>query len=305
MTDGIKPQAFLRIVAGDRWARVMTVDGVEIGGVMSIRVREWGPDLRPTALIEVELGGLALDRAAPVAAPLPVREPTFDEVCTPPGPVWPDEAVTAVPKPKIERAEGVAPLAAVATPARPPHPNAWSEDELGVLRAGLAAAVPVSALAKKIGRPLPGTQQKIKLLRRAGVLPPGRGKAGAPVAPPVAPRAVPVAPLAAKAAPASLPVIGTVPPFDPGKPAWWRQIEAHLNALGHVSPWTPALDLALVEGLAQGTPKNLLADQLGVEVSAIKQRFIALTPDGVTINAQAQLLEVLRAWAEAQREAAE
>lgn len=92
---------------------------------------------------------------------------------------------------------------------------------------------------------------------------------------------------------------------DPSRPLWWREIEANLNALGSKAPWTPALDVALVEGLMRGTLAEDLADQLGVEVAEFRTRLIAMTPDcvdhrgkrSVTIEHQKRLLEVLKARA--------
>lgn len=88
-------------------------------------------------------------------------------------------------------------------------------------------------------------------------------------------------------------------------PVWWREIEAVLNALGHKAPWTPQMDLALVEGIMAGTPQEVLADDLGVNLGQMRQRFIAMTPDAVdrtgrssvTIELQQRLIQVLRARA--------
>lgn len=88
-------------------------------------------------------------------------------------------------------------------------------------------------------------------------------------------------------------------PVEEVKPAWWRALDAELNALGYRNDWSRTLDLALVEGLAAGKPMALLADELGKEIGQAKARFIALTPNGVTVEKQTQLLHVLRARAEA------
>ena len=86
---------------------------------------------------------------------------------------------------------------------------------------------------------------------------------------------------------------------DPTKPAWWRALDAHLNALGYCDGWTKQFDLDLVEGLAAGKPPMLIADELGKEIGQVKGRFIALLPEAVTIEGQGRLLQVLRARAEA------
>jgi len=93
---------------------------------------------------------------------------------------------------------------------------------------------------------------------------------------------------------ASLPSSPQAPVVGNAKPLWWRQSEAMLNALGYNGDWSAKRDLSLVEGLAKGHHLTVVADELGVEVSVAKARFIALTPDGVTIKGQEQLLEVLR-----------
>lgn len=114
----------------------------------------------------------------------------------------------------------------------------------------------------------------------------------------------------AQVLPEEAPVAGGAPNVAPAaapfsnapRPAWWREIEAVLNALGHKAPWTPELDLALVQGLTSGTPIEVLADELGVERAAIRARFVAMTPGcvdrrgarSVSFEAQQHLIEVLR-----------
>lgn len=88
--------------------------------------------------------------------------------------------------------------------------------------------------------------------------------------------------------------LGAGPATEAGRPLWWREIEATLNALGYKGGWSASDDLALAEGLAKGVQLPILADQLGHEPAACKARFIALTPDGVTIEGQSHLLQVLR-----------
>lgn len=89
------------------------------------------------------------------------------------------------------------------------------------------------------------------------------------------------------------------------QPAWFREINAHLNALGNKSPWTPGADVALVESLMRGAPAEVISDELGVDIAAFRARFVALTPGcvdnygrrRVTIEDQQRLLQVLRARA--------
>ena len=70
-----------------------------------------------------------------------------------------------------------------------------------------------------------------------------------------------------------------------------------MGTLGYRGGWSAQLDLALIEGLACGTQMEVVADELGKEIGECKARFIALTPNGVTIERQTQLLQVLRARA--------
>lgn len=78
------------------------------------------------------------------------------------------------------------------------------------------------------------------------------------------------------------------------RPAWWHEVSAVLDAVGHKGGWTPARDLELVEEATKGTPWEIVADQLGVEKREAKARFIALTPDGASFERQSRLIEVLR-----------
>ncbi|PTV94042.1 hypothetical protein C8J27_11093 [Rhodobacter aestuarii] len=89
----------------------------------------------------------------------------------------------------------------------------------------------------------------------------------------------------------------TAPAENETRPFWWRQLVEMLGKLGYRDGWTAQRDLDLIEGLARGKQMAEVADDLGVEFGKAKARFIALTPDGVTIEKQAQLLQVLRARA--------
>ncbi|TQD37451.1 hypothetical protein ACTTAK_06590 [Rhodobacter capsulatus] len=104
------------------------------------------------------------------------------------------------------------------------------------------------------------------------------------------------APVAAFKAPiAPLPSVSAQK--DEPKPLWWRELTEFLGQIGYRGGWSASLDLALVEGLANGTQLEVVADEIGKEVGEAKARFIALTPNGVTIERQTQLLQVLRARA--------
>lgn len=102
-----------------------------------------------------------------------------------------------------------------------------------------------------------------------------------------------------------LSVLRNAPPAPPARPMWWREIEAELNALGYRDGWNAEADLMIVEAIAAGDDLQITADALGCEVSQMRARLIAMTPQCVdargrrkmTPEFQAQLLEVLRARA--------
>ncbi|MFP1646102.1 hypothetical protein [Pontitalea aquivivens] len=103
------------------------------------------------------------------------------------------------------------------------------------------------------------------------------------------------APVKAAVSPAPKPVEDRVV-----RPAWWHEVSAVLDAVGHKGGWTSARDLELVEEATKGTPWEIIADQLGIEKREAKSRFIALTPDGVSFEKQSRLIEVLRSIVAAQ-----
>ncbi|WP_444452552.1 hypothetical protein ACTTAI_16250 [Rhodobacter capsulatus] len=90
------------------------------------------------------------------------------------------------------------------------------------------------------------------------------------------------------------------------RPAWFREIDAMLTALGYKGGFAPAIDLAIVECIAGQNAPEVVADELGMEVRTMRERFVQLTPDcvdrngrrKVTVEDQARLLTVLRARAE-------
>lgn len=163
--------------------------------------------------------------------------------------------------------------------------GALSDDEKARIREMAAAGQSSHHIAERLRRRV----QTVGLyMSRLPVIDAARAASGHP---PMAP-----APVAA-ALTAQAEARAAAPTEENPQPVWWRAIEASLNALGNRGPWSRALDLALVEGLAMGKPAVVLADELGVEVGQIKPRYIALTPDGPSIEYQTRLLKVLRARA--------
>jgi hypothetical protein len=117
--------------------------------------------------------------------------------------------------------------------------------------------------------------------------------------------APPRAPTAAEAVAAPQPVRAVVeavvppaPQFDPVVPVWRREIEDRLNRLGNAAPFTPQVDLALLEGLAKGHKLGWISSDLGIDFEPLKARFVRLVPEP-GIVAQDRVLTVLRARAKA------
>jgi len=154
--------------------------------------------------------------------------------------------------------------------------------------------------ASTLGRGLAATTARSTALRnrimaRAGEFRPLARPADAP----------PPAPKAAEAVAAPQPVGAVVeavvppgPPFDPGVPVWWREIEDRLTRLGNAAPFTPQVDLALLEGLAKGHKLGWISSDLGIDFEALKTRFARLVPEP-GIVAQDRVGAVLRARATA------
>lgn len=93
-------------------------------------------------------------------------------------------------------------------------------------------------------------------------------------------------------------------------PVWHAAIGRHLDKLGYPGAWSAGLDLDLAEGLAKGIKLNMLAADFGLDASALRARFAALTAcvrderDMMTIDQQKRLLTVLKLRAQAKGAAA-
>jgi hypothetical protein len=129
-------------------------------------------------------------------------------------------------------------------------------------------------------------EREIRQLARPADAPPRAPMAAEAVAAPQPVRAVPEA------------VVPPAPPFDPGVPVWRREIEDRLNRLGNAAPFTPQVDLALLEGLAKGHKLGWISTDLGIDFDALKTRFRQLVPEP-GIVAQDRVGAVLRARATA------
>ena len=76
-------------------------------------------------------------------------------------------------------------------------------------------------------------------------------------------------------------------------PQWQRELRALLNAVGYPAPFTPAIDLEIIERQSRGEKAHEIALDLGIDVVLLRQRVIALLPD-TGMQAQARLLGELR-----------
>lgn len=154
----------------------------------------------------------------------------------------------------------------------------WSPEADVRLIAAHHAGMTLSQIAAELGVTRNAVAGRVMRLRNAGRL--SRPEPPAEAAPPR-----PVEPRRSLAAADRL-------GETPSALAWSR----HLEAIGNPPGFPPAVDLALVEGLARGGSLAQVAGNLGLDARAAQMRFFALMP--VTgIEAQRLLLAALRARA--------
>lgn len=167
----------------------------------------------------------------------------------------------------------------------PARSDGWTEEEDTGLTRMMREGRSYDDIAAALGR-----SKKAVAVRRQRLglapLPPGR-PAGAKPAP--AP-AVSASPLPPEAAPAAAGLTGRQ-----------SRLMAHIDALPDAEDFTPADDLALVEGLANGVTASQIADDLGCTTSDLIKRMRTLRTREIetdrghaTIDGQADLLVVLR-----------
>lgn len=181
----------------------------------------------------------------------------------------------------------------------------WEAQEDERLVAMFARGLTGAQVAAALGRPVGAIYARRAALRKRGdpeICAPAHKSNDHQMTPP-APNRVSETPKTEHVARVvSAPVTRPIPEPD-GTPGWQRELCARLNALGHVAPWTPALDLRLAEGLGAGRKIADLAQGLGVTPEQARARWGRLLPEP-GIEAQARLLDELRARA-AVAEAAE
>ncbi|SIO36814.1 hypothetical protein SAMN05444722_1707 [Rhodovulum sp. ES.010] len=170
----------------------------------------------------------------------------------------------AAPRPRAPRSRG--------------RPGDWTDEELqtavGILSRGGTQAEVAEAVPHRSRKSVSVKCAKLrKWIAENGM----EGAAEAPPAsepapiPATVPRAAPPRPAAR---PSSLGGEGGAP----RAPLSARQVEAHLDALGHAAPWTPEADLALAYALVRGDGLSLAAERLGVAREEARDRWNALCP---------------------------
>ncbi|QPM89140.1 hypothetical protein [Pseudooceanicola algae] len=102
---------------------------------------------------------------------------------------------------------------------------------------------------------------------------------------------VEVEPESANAAADSAPVPGPLA-LPESAPVILKVVQAHLNALGYISPWCPQTDHQLIARLTDGLKLPAVAQELGIPVDDCRKRFSALCPQ-TDWDAQLRLLRVL------------
>lgn len=188
-------------------------------------------------------------------------------------------------------------------PEKKSLPPLWTEEEDATAVQMRAEGHTVAAIAARLGRPEGGTGFRISKILK-GRIAEAMSKQGGLTAVPATAGADQVEPTKddrplQKIAPQ--PHQPFVPPEEPGRPSWWRTASAHLNALGHRKPHTPATDLQLAEDVLKGLKLDVIAADMLISAVDLKNRWRALlsavgTPEGnrPTIDEQEHLLQVLR-----------
>lgn len=207
-------------------------------------------------------------------------------------------------------------------PRRPSGPpvSFWTPERIETLLALLASGIGIEATAKRMGVTYKAIETKISKLRRKGV-PVRVVKAPRP------PRAHRPCLPQAKPAPSAAPQPETGPALRPTRLSLGffvftdarlrtqgdrAQLAVWLDLCQQRAPWTPEQDLALVEGLLSGAPREPVlaraARALGLERQDVVDRFRLLTrpalPPGRTgldSEGQVVILTALRARAASPR----
>jgi hypothetical protein len=236
-----------------------------------------------------------------------------------PEPERPKSEVSPSPAAPVSKAEQEPEAATAPVDAQPMlRAGPLDDDERATITRLAAEGVARPEIATQLGRrvqsvslylsSLEQAKSKIEAKPREAQKAPPRAsvkvpsKAAAPIPKPPAPPA----PKITVTAPVSAPVTAE----KQAEPVWHAPIDRHLTTLGYSGGWSAGLDLDLVEGLSKGIKLGMLATDLGLDTSALKSRFTALTAcvrddfGMMTIEQQKRLLTVLRSRAPAKGSAA-
>lgn len=239
-------------------------------------------------------------------APAPIEEPAQPQIA--------DDAPVAVAPPDPPMTDAVAAPAALPVPdfLRPPEPTPapqpvdeaddppkpappkmagpfapWTAEDDALVRRLKAAGETAAEIGARIGRTAKAVEMRVQRLGNIDA------KAKEPEA-------------------ASPPPVETPPAPEPARPddalpvsqklsVEGQQLMSYLDGIGYARGWSAARDLDLVDGVTRGTPKDIIADQLGIERRDLDARFIEISSwpgirgkTGLTLDGQALLLSILR-----------
>ena len=191
---------------------------------------------------------------------------------------------------------------AAATPRKPGVSREWSHAEirtaLDMHSLGRSAAV----IAARLGRPVQGTAFMLRKLK-SGWRP--AGWADKPANTPTPQPAAPVQPAPAAPPVAPVPSVALVPMSSQARPMTGAQRDLMVRIMRLGDDFTPQDDFYLVEEILGRTPLDVIADHLGCDIAAVKNRWVALVgfdptkrPGGLPLQLQSDLVAVLRVLAE-------
>lgn len=228
--------------------------------------------------------------------PIPMTTPPINRA-EPVAVVEPDPQPAHAPQSYAEKAR--ASIKAARQPTTASRSGVWTDAEIREAMALKNRGKTHSEIARELGRT---TRAIDNLMHRQ------RAKTAAKPAPtPTQQPAAPVQPVAAKSFIVPDDFTRTIPSEKIAPPssltAAQRDLMARIMQLD--DDFTPADDLYLVDAIIGRTPFNVIADQLGCDIPTVKARWVALVgfdptkrPGGLPLEAQADLLAVVRALAE-------
>lgn len=261
---------------------------------------EWvfvGADMSAAVVTEEIPAGPQDDPEGPAAGDLTEQAAASDDL---PGPGGAEVAIPSTDEaPASPVAGGDAPQ-----PEKKSLPPLWTEEEDRTAIEMKVQGHTAAAIAAKLGRPEGGTAFRINKILKDRIADALAAQSGLS-AMPVTAGADQVIPTKEEPKLEKIQLQphqpSGLPPEEPGRPAWWRQASAQLNALGHRRPHTPATDLQLAEDVLKGLKLDVIAADMLISAIDLKNRWRALlsavgTPEGrmPSMDEQSHLLQILR-----------